>query len=58
MVPIETTSAYLANERVLLPEDAVWFPETQFISVLYIYDLSLLRNGNQWFLIFHFSHCT
>lgn len=24
MVPIETTSAYLATERILLPEDAVY----------------------------------
>lgn len=25
MVPVETSSEYLANERVLLPEDAVFF---------------------------------
>lgn len=25
MVPVETSSGYLANERILLPEDAVCF---------------------------------
>lgn len=55
MVPTDTSSEYLDNERILLPEDAVWFPETQFISVLDIYNLSLLRKGNQWFPDFYFS---
>lgn len=54
MVPTETSSGYLANERILLPEDAVWLPETQFILVLDIYNLSFLRNGNQWFTDFLF----
>ncbi|KAI5394569.1 E3 ubiquitin protein ligase rie1, variant 2 [Lathyrus oleraceus] len=54
MVPTDTSSEYLDNERILLPEDAVWFPETQFISVLDIYNLSLLRKGNQWFPDFLF----
>jgi len=33
MVPIETSSAYLANERVLLPEDAVCSSQMLFIFV-------------------------
>ncbi|CAI8610688.1 unnamed protein product [Vicia faba] len=41
MVPTETPSGYLASEQI--PENAIWFPKTQFISVSDIYSLSLLR---------------
>lgn len=34
MVPIETSSGYLANERILLPEDAVSYNSIRLIALL------------------------
>lgn len=55
MVPIETSSAYLANERTLLPEDAVCFSQNSiyFIEVHHFYEIEI--DGS---LIFYFGQCT
>lgn len=51
MVPIETSSGYLANERLLLPEDAVCYH-----LVFYTLYASILSYTNYFFsLVFFFA---
>jgi len=55
MVPIETSSAYLANERLLLPEDAVCSSQMLFICLTFHHFYEIEIAG---YLIFYFSQCT
>jgi len=56
MVPIETSSAYLANERLLLPEDTVRSSQMLFYFCLIFHHFCEIEIAG--YLIFCFGQCT